>query len=293
MKNVALTTETFRANDLGLSQVIAGREFEIGNGFIAKGFRHDQFEGRMSPFLMVDHYEMSESTFGAHPHAGLAAVSLIFEDSNGRFHNRDSLGNDFDLMPGDLYWLNAGSGVIHDESPRKGAHIHGLQIFVNLPNTQRDNAPSSQHVRASNIPVVEDYQSRVRVVLGDYNGISNEPTANLHTTILDGILQNNASIPFYAKPDSQNWIYSVSGSLEVQVGNITSILPAGHAVSLESGTEAIRIKNADGLQSHFVVLSGRALYEPFVQKGPLVQESHKKIAEAEQRILLGQFGSIS
>ena len=77
----------------------------------------------------------------------MSAVSLIFEDSEGRFHNRDSLGNDFDLQPGDLYWLSAGSGAVHDEAPREHSRIHGLQVFVNVPQAQRFNAPSSLLVR--------------------------------------------------------------------------------------------------------------------------------------------------
>ena len=97
-----------------------GKPFSVGQGFTATSFKHPQFGGRMDPLIMVDHYQMTAPTFGAHPHAGLSAVSVLFEDSIGRFHNRDSLGNDFDLLPGDLYWLSAGSGVVHDEYPRAG-----------------------------------------------------------------------------------------------------------------------------------------------------------------------------
>ena len=69
------------------------------------GFRHGQFFGAMDPIIMVDHYTMTVPTFGAHPHAGLSAVTVLFEDTEGKFNNRDSLGNDFDINPGDLYWL--------------------------------------------------------------------------------------------------------------------------------------------------------------------------------------------
>lgn len=112
---------------------VTGNALSVGSGFTGIGFRHSQFEGTMDPIIMVDHYTMTVPTFGAHPHAGISAVSVIFEDSEGKFNNRDSLGNDFDIEAGDLYWLNAGSGALHDEAPRQGAKIHGLQIFVNLP----------------------------------------------------------------------------------------------------------------------------------------------------------------
>ncbi|HBM83879.1 MAG TPA: pirin family protein, partial [Halieaceae bacterium] len=89
----------------------AGDALEIGAGFVAQSFRERNFAGAMDPLVMVDHYRMTEPTFGPHPHAGLSAVSVLFEDSDGAFHNRDSLGNDFDLLPGELYWLKAGSGA--------------------------------------------------------------------------------------------------------------------------------------------------------------------------------------
>ena len=131
---------------------VYGSPLSIGSGFTGVGFRHGQFSGAMDPLIMVDHYTMTKPTFGAHPHAGLSAVTVLFEDTEGKFNNRDSLGNDFNINPGDLYWLNAGSGAIHDEAPRKGASIHGLQIFVNLPARMKHQAPSSLHVKREDIP---------------------------------------------------------------------------------------------------------------------------------------------
>jgi redox-sensitive bicupin YhaK (pirin superfamily) len=88
--------------------------------------------------MMFDHYRMSGPTFAPHPHAGLSAVTYVFEDSAGAIHNRDSLGHDLDVQPGEILWTQAGSGVVHDEYPAKhDASVHGLQLFVNL--TARTN----------------------------------------------------------------------------------------------------------------------------------------------------------
>jgi redox-sensitive bicupin YhaK (pirin superfamily) len=154
----------------------------------------------MDPLVMVDHYRMTESTFGAHPHAGLSAVSVLFEDSEGAFHNRDSLGNDFDMLPGDLYWLKAGSGAVHDESPRTGASIHGLQVFVNLPARMKHDAPESRHVKAQDIPVLETDGYRVRVVLGNSNGISGRGSPALPMTILDGRIGPGSAFTTTCRP---------------------------------------------------------------------------------------------
>jgi len=90
-----------------------GRKIKIGDGFEAQSYQHADFEGLMDPLIMVDHFVMTQPTFGTHAHAGLSAVTVMFEDSEGAFRNRDSLGNDLDLAPGDLYWFKAARGALH------------------------------------------------------------------------------------------------------------------------------------------------------------------------------------
>jgi Pirin len=114
--------------------VIFGRPHKIGTGFEAIHFSENMFDGRMDPLIMVDHFVMTEATFEPHLHAGISAVTFIFEDANGDFLNRDTLGNNILLKPGDLYWLMAAKGAVHDGRPASnGARIHALQIFVTLP----------------------------------------------------------------------------------------------------------------------------------------------------------------
>src|ERR1700761_9638325 len=106
---------------------------KIGSGFTAQHFSEEMFGGGMDPLLMVDHFVMTEPTFEPHLHAGISAVTVMFEDSEGDFLNRDTLGQNTALKPGALYWLAAASGAVHEERPARGTHTHALQIFVNLP----------------------------------------------------------------------------------------------------------------------------------------------------------------
>ncbi|MEM7519052.1 MAG: pirin family protein, partial [Planctomycetota bacterium] len=176
---------TTNIEPLVVTDPVRGRRVEIGAGFSALSFDHKEFDGLMDPLVMVDHFTMSEPTFGPHPHAGMSAVSVLFEDSRGFFHNRDSLGHDIDLGPGDLYWLKAGRGAVHDESPRPGARTHALQVFVNLPAADKRDAPDSLHVRADEMPELRGEGYRVRVVLGGSNGVSGSRSPALPLTILD------------------------------------------------------------------------------------------------------------
>src|SRR6056297_2162689 len=154
MRMNAIATPNARPEELHVSQPIVGKPHRIGAGFEALTFKHDRFEGLMDPLVMIDHYTMSRPTFGAHPHAGMSALSVLFEDSQGLFNNRDSLGNNIDLQPGDAYWLKAGSGAVHDEKPTEGSRTHGLQVFINLPQRHKFDAPASLHVSSDEIPVI-------------------------------------------------------------------------------------------------------------------------------------------
>ncbi|GAB5450452.1 MAG: pirin family protein [Halioglobus sp.] len=274
----------------------SGHQFKIGTGFTARSFRERNFSGAMDPLVMVDHYRMSESTFGAHPHAGLSAVSLLFEDSEGEFHNRDSLGNDFDLMPGDLYWLKAGSGVVHDEAPRAGGNTHGLQVFVNLPARMKEDAPASLRVRAPDVPVVESGGNRVRVVLGASNGIMGRVSPALPMTILDGKITAGSTFAHDLQAGENGWVYAVEGGIELIVAGKKIELQAGESIAIEATTESARnsieFTNRATSSAHFALFAALPVKEAFVQKGPFVMNNKAEIAQIEADYAAGKLGHL-
>ena len=247
----------------------------------------------MDPLVMVDHYVMTEPTFGAHPHAGMSAVSLLFEDSEGLFHNRDTLGNDFDLRPGDLYWLSAGSGAVHDEYPRSNARIHGLQVFVNVPQDQRYATPVSCLIRSEDMPVIESAGARVRVALGESNGIRGAVSPSTPMTILDGVIQAGSRFDHESAANRGVWIQAVKGSLDVFIGGTTKRLATGQAVAIKTDAGAkISLNNASHDSVHFALFDGAQVGEPYVQDGPFVMGSEEQIADIKAAYAAGQLGSI-
>lgn len=284
------------ASPVILSSVKYGKSVEIGNGFTAITFKEKDYCGSMDPLVMVDHYRMSEPTFGAHPHAGLSAVSLIFEDSEGRFHNRDSLGNNFDLMPGDLYWLKAGAGVIHDESPRQSAKIHGLQVFVNLPSTDKNSAPRSIRVRAQDMPVYEGRGCRIRVVLGKTNGISGQQAPASPMTILDGYIDSLSDFSHQLNSGDNAWLYAVKGTLRLTISGQEIHLLAGQSIAIcssdDASLNAVRLSNFGNEQAHFALFSGRPISEDFIQKGPYVMNTMAEIEKLEADFAAGRLGRL-
>src|SRR5262249_27244858 len=161
--------------------------------------------------LMVDHFVMTEPTFEPHLHAGISAVTAMFEDSLGAFLSRDTLGNNVGLMAGDLYWLTAASGVAHDETPESGARAHALQIFVNLPGRLKNDPARAFHVEADDIPIIRGQNHRVRVVLGRSGSAVGAEGTPEEMTMLDGFLGRDGEFSHRLPGERQAWVYAVSG----------------------------------------------------------------------------------
>ncbi len=273
--------------------LVAGKPLSIRSGFEALTFKHAMFDGLMDPLVMVDHYTMTEPTFGAHPHAGMSAVTILFEDSQGPFNNRDSLGNDIDLMPGDLYWLNAGSGAVHDEKPVSGGTAHGLQMFVNLPARMKREAPQALHVEAGDMPRIESNGAEVRIVLGESNGVRGASSPALPITILDAKLDTGGHFEHEVAFGHSQWILAIDEAIEVTIGNRTVTLPAGEAlaISVRQNQEALTLRAR--AESHAVIVTSEPIVEPFVQRGPFVMSTEAEIAEVEAAYRAGRLGKLS
>lgn len=271
---------------------VQGRPFEVGSGFSALSFEHSMFEGLMDPLVMVDHFTMSESTFGPHPHAGMSAVSILFEDSTGFFHNRDSLGNDIDLGPGDLYWLKAGRGAVHDEKPRDGSKAHALQAFVNLPARLKADAPVALHVPASEMPTLRGDGFRVRIMLGTSGGVQGARSPALPFTVLDAHLDAGGVFVHEMPADADAWLLAVDGEAEISVGASTTSLPHGASMAVRSGgtNTPLAIRTEQG--AHLALLQGTPLREPFVQQGPFVMANDEDVRTVVAAHAAGELGSI-
>lgn len=267
-------------------------QLRIGGGFEAQTFRHEDFDGLMDPLIMVDHFTMAAPTFGPHGHAGISAVSVLFEDSQGVFNNRDSLGNDIDLMPGDLYWLKAGRGGMHDEKPAPGGRTHGLQMFVNLPAANKYDDPRTLHVKAAQIPIIESEFYRVRVVLGESNGVCGASSPALPLSILDAQLWAGGSYTHSVAPGNSAWVHSVSGDSELVVDGQRVSLQHGQAISLRSGGDEMQFKLYSRVGAQLAMVEAAPLRETFVQKGPFAMATEKDVEQIVAAYERGDFGSI-
>jgi redox-sensitive bicupin YhaK (pirin superfamily) len=272
-----------------LGAVVAARPHRIGPGFTAHHFSEEMFDGQMDPLLMVDDFTMTTPTFDAHLHAGISAVTVMFEDSEGDFINRDTLGHNIALRAGDLYWLAAASGAAHEESPADNARTHALQIFVNLPYRLKQEPARALHIATDEVPVLIGQGYRIRVLLGrSGTAISAEDTPE-EMTMLDGYLDHGARFEHHLPEGRQAWIYAVSGHLTIGCGDTIRTLPPATATTIQAGS-AIEIVCASEEPTHFVLTAAKPIREPFIKHGPLVMSTEADIRRTLAYYAEGKFG---
>lgn len=281
---------------VSIAQEIVGpiepKKLVIGNGFEADSYKHDQFSGAMDPLIMVDHYTMTQPTFGPHCHAGLSAVSLLFEDSKGLFHNKDSLGNDFDLEPGDLYWFNASSGGMHDEKPRADSHIHGLQMFINMQEAERKNLSNSLLVRAEDMPTIEGAGYRVRLALGEVGDVYGAKSPSTPLTILDLSLAKNGIFSHVINELRSVFLLVVSGNVSTSLNGRQQTWNAGQSIVLKSVPNSASLRLQGTSEAHLVLVEGEPIREEFIQEGPFAMKDEAAIKRAVLACKNGVYGSI-
>ncbi len=266
-----------------------GRKITIGDGFAAQSFQHADFGGLMDPLIMVDHFVMTKPTFGPHAHAGLSAVTVMFEDSEGAFRNRDSLGDGVDLAPGDLYWFKAARGAIHNEQPRPGSRTHALQVFVGLPTAKRHDAPDSFHIPAANIPLIHGDRASARLVLGESNGVTGAAAPDVSLTLLDIDIQPGGRFLHQGESGQTAWALAIDGASIVTWNGTSLTLKPDSAVTLD-GAKDILIASEGA--AHVVLFRGEPLRQAFVQRGPFAMGNAAELDAVEADYRAGRLGSI-
>jgi redox-sensitive bicupin YhaK (pirin superfamily) len=244
----------------------------------------------IDPVIGIDHFTIRAPTFAPHPHAGFSAVTYLFEDSEGEFINRDSLGHQLLAKPGAVIWTVTGSGVMHEEFPRtRGQRSHGLQVFVNLAAAEKMQPPRVLFVDGPEVPIFERPGARARVVVGSAGDVRGkiEPPGDI--TFLDVKLDPDAAFEQPVSPERSVLAYVIEGS--ALVGDEARPLGALGAVSFATDGDAVLLR-AGGDGARVVLIAGRPLRERVVAQGPFIMNSEEQIASAIERYRAGGMGRL-
>jgi redox-sensitive bicupin YhaK (pirin superfamily) len=240
--------------------------------------------------LNVDHFWMREPIFAPHPHAGFSAVTYLFEDSESPFVNRDSLGHRLLAKPGAIIWTLSGRGLMHEEYPeQRGKLAHGLQVFVNLPATEKLQPPRVLFTDGPDVTVLKQPGVVARVLAGATSGARSafEPPSEL--TFLDVRVDRGVGFHHSLARDTNAFVYVVEG--ELSLGEAASRLETGHTASFAPDGDAVFVRGGSA-GAHFVLFAGRPIRERVVAQGPFIMNTEEQIADAVRRYRAGDMGQL-
>lgn len=262
------------------------------------------------PFLLLDDFRNDEPSrysegFPWHPHRGIETITYVLE---GRVEHQDSLGNYGNLHGGDVQWMTAGSGIMHQEMPKgnSSGQMHGFQLWANLPSSKKMVEPRYQDISSKEIPLLEeDDGSKIKIIVGDFKGIGGpvdriaaEPQyldvyvpANMHKVIpvdthkktFAYIFEGSANFEYASEPLGVKVEKEFEGN-ELNIrdlsGNRTLVrFDTGESISLYTGNQGVR----------FLLVSGKPIKEPVAWHGPIVMNTREELIQAVSDLQSGNF----
>lgn len=273
----------------------------VGDGFPVHGMFGYNGPGvaQRSPFLMLDYAAPTEFPpnegyrrgVGQHPHRGFETVTIVYE---GEVEHRDSTGKGGVIGRGDVQWMTAGGGIIHEEFhshdfSRTGGPFEMVQLWVNLPARDKMTPAGYQAITDAQIPAqaLPDDAGTVRVIAGDFNGAKGPSRTFTPMNVLDVRIAAGKTVDL---PQPEGWttlMVVLAGTVQV---NGESVLREAQMVTLSTEGEGVRIEaNSD---AKVLLMSGEPIDEPVVGYGPFVMNSEAQIAEAIRDFNSGKFGQM-
>lgn len=271
----------------------------VGNGFPVRTlFRYDRLGDALSPFLMLDHAGPTDFPptdmprgVGEHAHRGFETVTLVFD---GEIEHRDSTGSGGRVGPGDVQWMTAAMGIVHEEFhsadfAQRGGTLHIAQLWINLPARSKMSQARYQTLQAQTIPTVplEGVPGTLRVIAGDCMGVKGPARTFTPVNVWDAQLRADArwSVPI---PNGDTACIAVLGGTIV-VNHAERVSADNVVVFARDRGEIIVDVEAD---AHLLVLSGEPLDEPIAGYGSFVMNTSEEIQQAITDLHRGDFGQL-
>lgn len=267
----------------------------VGNGFPVKTLFSYQTHGKsISPFLLLDyagpmHFSPSDQKrgVGQHPHRGFETVTLVYQ---GEVAHKDSTGEHGVIGPGDVQWMTAAKGILHEEfhSPaftKSGGMLEMIQLWVNLPSKSKMTSAQYQGISAANIPVITlpNQHGTVRLIAGEVADLIGPAQTHSPILVMDGMLKSAGN---YNVSVAEGWSASVivrSGQLRVN-GRLVS---KEQTIILSQTGQDIELTALQ--DSEFIILSGEPINEPIIGYGPFVMNTEAEIKQAMSDFQNGKF----
>jgi redox-sensitive bicupin YhaK (pirin superfamily) len=246
----------------------------------------------LDPFLLFDHFGSDNPAdylpgFPLHPHRGIETVTYVLE---GHVDHHDSLGNTGSIQAGDMQWMTAGRGIMHEEMPQPlNGKMEGFQLWVNLPAKLKMTKPRYQDVVSKNIPeIIRADGIKIRVIAGHVGEVKGAVTDIFaDPDYLDVTLPPHAEFTYPLAREHTAFAYMFDGEGKFENGEGDKAITAPRMVILGEGDQVI-VKTAL-LPARFLLVSGKPLGEPISRYGPFVMNTREEILQAIQELQNGTF----
>jgi redox-sensitive bicupin YhaK (pirin superfamily) len=285
-----MSTQTSSITVVPTQTQLEGGGFTIRRAFPVAGLSY------FDPILLID--EMGPVTYGPgegigapdHPHRGFETVTYVLD---GAMEHEDSHGHRGSLRPGDVQWMTAGAGVIHSEMPAKeimenGGRVHGFQIWVNLPKSQKLATPRYQEYASDKLPVFTGPGTWARVIAGQVGDARSPIETTVPTTMVHVKLEPGAQLAIPVPAGANAIVHTIDGG-----GRVDETALADHQVALIANAASTVTLTAGATAFEALVLAGMPLNEPVARYGPFVMNTKAELETAFRDYQAGRFGEIA
>jgi len=291
--NVTATKEV-----LGIYQ--AGSSHMVGDGFPVRNlFPSNDLDRVVDPFLMLDyagprHFPPTDHPrgVGEHPHRGFETVTIMYE---GAVAHRDSAGNAGVIAPGDVQWMTAASGIVHEELHEarwaaKGGMFHAIQLWVNLPQTHKMSAPRYQTLLNADIPSVslDGGASNLRVIAGTFEGQKGPARTFTPVNLYDLQARAGVRVELSLPEGHGTSVFVLQGR-----ASVNGAAPAGEAELVVLRREGSLVTIEANQESRLLIMSGKPIEEPIARYGPFVMNTKAELIQAVEDYQAGRMGHLS
>ncbi|MGE0468738.1 MAG: putative Quercetin 2,3-dioxygenase [Candidatus Nitrospira kreftii] len=292
-----MTTSTTATKDvLGVYQ--PGSAHMVGDGFPVRNlFPSNDLDRQVDPFLMLDYagpHQFSGTDqprgVGEHPHRGFETVTIMYQ---GAVAHRDSAGNAGVIRPGDVQWMTAASGVVHEEMhetqwAKEGGTFQAVQLWVNLPQSQKMSVPRYQTILDADIPAIDlNGGGKLRVIAGSFQGRKGPAHTVTPIELYDLQLQDSESAALIFPQGHNVSLLVITGRTR-----LNSTHTAGEAELAVCHGEGSQLNIEAHEESRLLIMSGEPINQPIARYGPFVMNTKAELVQAVEDYQAGRMGHL-
>lgn len=268
-----------------VKSLVTGFETKDGAGVRLTRVLGRETVEEFDPISMLDSFDSENpddytAGFPLHPHRGIETISYLY---SGKMVHKDTLGNMDTITDGEVQWMNAGSGILHEEQVPAVERLLGVQLWLNLPQTDKFSKPYYHAVRKDDIEEIDIDHGKIRLLAGSFKGHEGFKGHHLPFDYYDIQLNPNGEITLDVEEDNSIMVFTLLGNIAIEGTEIAEKT----AAKLTKG-DTVTIKNKDDF-AQVLFISTKELKEPVAWAGPIVMNTQEELKEAFDDLNTGNF----